>query len=93
MLVIVKSAPDTPEGKRAVKLARDMAADICLVQNAVYFALTERLDGFCGTAYVLNEDMKLRGIGSDIIDKGIRELDYDGLVELIINEEKVAGVF
>ncbi len=93
MLVIVKSAPDTPEGKRAVKLARDMAADICLIQNAVYFALTERLDGFCGTAYVLNEDMKLRGISSDITDKGIRELDYDGLVDLMINEEKVAGVF
>ncbi|MEC4676109.1 MAG: DsrH/TusB family sulfur metabolism protein [Nitrospirota bacterium] len=91
MLVIVKSAPDTPEGKRAVKLAGDMAADICLIQNAVCFAMTGRLNGFCGTAYVLNEDMKLRGIGS--IDKGIRELDYDGLVDLMINEEKVVGVF
>ncbi|MBI3592910.1 MAG: hypothetical protein HY099_05465, partial [Nitrospirae bacterium] len=62
MLVIIKSAPDTPEGKRGVKLARDMAADLFLIQNGVYFAQEERLEGFCGNTYALEDDLKLRGI-------------------------------
>ena len=61
MIVIIKSAPDTPEGKRGIKLARDMAADLFLIQNGVYFAQEERLEGFCGTVYVLEDDLKLRG--------------------------------
>ena len=80
MIVIVKSSPDTPEGKRGVKLARDMAADIALIQNGVYFAQKEMLEGFCGTAYVLGDDTRLRGLNRDEIDKAIRNIDYDGLV-------------
>lgn len=93
MLVIIKSAPDTPEGKRAVKLARDMAADICLIQNAVYFSQKERLEGFCGMVYVLDEDAKLRGIKSEDMDKGIKKIDYDELIDLMIKEDKVIGMF
>lgn len=93
MLVIIKSAPDTPEGRRGIKLARDMAADICLIQNAVYFAQKERLEGFCGTAYLLEEDSRLRGLKNEDIGKGIRRLDYDSLVDLMVNEDKVLGMF
>ncbi len=93
MLVIIKSAPDTIEGKRAVKLARDMAADICLIQNAVYFAQKDRLEGFCGTVFVISEDAQLRGLKSGDMDKGIKEIDYDGLVDLMIKEDKVVGMF
>lgn len=93
MLVIIKSAPDTPEGKRGVKLARDMAADICLIQNAVYFAQRERLEGFCGTAFVLGEDARLRGVNEKDIGKEIREIDYEGLVDLMVKEDKVVGMF
>lgn len=93
MLVIVKSAPDTPEGRRGVKLARDMAADICLIQNAVYFAQKERLEDFCGTAYVLDEDVRLRGLSSEDMDKGVKEIDYDALMDIMIKEDKTIGVF
>ncbi|MBI3591884.1 MAG: hypothetical protein HY099_00065 [Nitrospirae bacterium] len=93
MLVIIKSSPDTQEGKRGVKLARDMAADICLIQNAVYFAQKERLEGFCGTAFILDEDARLRGLGLEEIGKGIREINYDGLVDLMAKEDKVVGMF
>ncbi|MCL4537029.1 MAG: DsrH/TusB family sulfur relay protein [Nitrospirae bacterium] len=93
MLVIIKSSPDTHEGKRGVKLARDMAADICLIQNAVYFAQKERLEGFCGTAFILDEDARLRGLGLEEIGKGIREINYEGLVDLMVNESKVVGMF
>ncbi|MEW6108916.1 MAG: DsrH/TusB family sulfur metabolism protein [Nitrospirota bacterium] len=92
MIVIIKSAPDTPEGKRGVSLARDMSSDICLIQNAVYFTQKGRLEGFSGTVYVLDEDMKLRGITPDMAGKGIIEIDYDGLVDLVTGKEKVVGV-
>jgi sulfur relay protein TusB/DsrH len=93
MLVIVKSAPDTTDGKRGVKLARDMAADVVLLQNGVYFAQKERLEGFCGTAYVLDDDVRLRGLKNDEIEKDIRRLDYGSLVDLMAREDKVDGMF
>lgn len=93
MLVIVKSAPDTTDGKRGVKLARDMAADVVLLQNGVYFAQRERLEGFCGTAHVLDDDVRLRGLREDDIGKDIRRLNYEGLVDLMAGEEKVVGMF
>lgn len=93
MLVIIKSSPDTMEGKRGVKIARDLAADICLIQNAVYFAKKDMLDGFCGTVYLLEEDRRLRGLDDEIIEKDIKKIDYDMLVDLMINEDKVIGAF
>ena len=93
MIVIIKSAPDTPEGKRGIKLARDMAADLFLIQNGVYFAQEERLEGFCGTAYVLEDDLKLRGLKGADIEKSIRETGYDSFVDLTDESDKVVGMF
>lgn len=93
MLVIVKSAPDTTDAKRGVKLARDMAADVCLMQNAVYFVQDERLEGFCGTVYVLEEDSGLRGLRDEELKKDIKKVNYEGFVELMANEDKVVGLF
>lgn len=92
MLVIVKSAPDTSEGKRGVQLARDMAADIVLIQNGVYYAQKGRKEAFSGRAYVLDEDMKLRGISPDMTRAGVKGIDYEGLVDLIAENEKVVGM-
>ena len=91
MLVMIKSAPVTDEAARAVKLAREMPADIVLMQNAVYFAEKDRLDGFCGTVYALDEDMKLRGISEK--DKGVKEIGYGEMVDIMADEEKVVGMF
>lgn len=93
MLVIVKSSPDTLDGKRGVRMARDMAGDVVLLQNGVYFAQRERLEGFCGTAYVLDDDLRLRGLRGDEVEKDIRRLDYGSLVEVMAEEEKVVGMF
>lgn len=94
MLVIIKSGSDTQEGKRGVRLARDMAADICLVQNAAYFSQKERLEGFCGSVYLLEEDSRLRGLRDDEIEKDIKRIDYDKLVDLMsADEDKVFGMF
>lgn len=91
MLVIIKSAPDTQEARRAVKLARDMAADIVLLQDAVYLSRPERLEGFCGTAYALSEDLGLRGV--EDLEAGVKAIDYGELVDLMAGEDKVIGLF
>ncbi|MHB8880198.1 MAG: DsrH/TusB family sulfur metabolism protein [Thermodesulfovibrionales bacterium] len=95
MLVVVRSAPDTTEGKRGVKLARDMAADIVLLQNGVYFMQAAHLDdlGFYGTAYVLSDDRKLRGVAPSGSDRRGKEISYDGLVDLMTENNNVVGMF
>ncbi|NWF52965.1 MAG: sulfurtransferase complex subunit TusB [Nitrospirae bacterium] len=93
MLIIVKSSPETPEGKRGIKLAIDMTANVVLIQNGVYFALKNKLNGFMGIIYVLEDDIILRGLRDEEIEKNIKKLDYDGLVELMIKENKVIGTF
>lgn len=93
MLVIVKSGPDTPEGKRGVKVAMDAAANLVLLQNGVYFAQRERLEGFRGTVYLLDEDKILRGLKDEELDGDIKKLDFDNFIELITDEDKVVGMF
>ncbi len=95
MVVIVKSASDTPEGKRGIKIARDMIADIVLLQNGVYFLKEQALEdlGFVGPVYVLENDMRLRGLKAAAENKNISVIDYDGLVELMTDADKVVGMF
>ncbi len=95
MLVIIKSAPDTPEGKRGVKLARHMSADIVLLQNGVYFIQKERLEdlGFYRTAYVLEDDKRLRGLKDNDNHKNIKDINYDSLVDLMVGSDKIVGMF
>ena len=93
MFVIVKSGPDTQDGKRGIKLARDMSADICLIQNAVYFAQQEGLEGFCGTVYALEDDLRLRGLKDEELGRGVKKLGYENLVELMAEKDKVIGMF
>ena len=95
MLVIVRSAPDTVDGRRGVKLARDMAADVVLLQNGVYFMHQAHLEdlGFCGTAYVLSDDRRLRGVDPIESDRRAKEISYDGLVDLMTESNNVVGMF
>ena len=95
MLVIIRSAPDTEEGKRAMKLAQSTSADIILLQNGVYFAQQNKIAelDFTGTAYVLADDRRLRGLKE--IDSGgrLKEVTYDGIVDLMVEGDKVIGLF
>jgi sulfur relay protein TusB/DsrH len=95
MLVIIRNAPDTPEGKRGVKMARTMIADIVLLQNAVYFVQKERLEdlGFYNTAYVLEDDIRLRGVTDALDYPNLKSINYDGLVDLMAENDKVIGMF
>jgi len=92
MLLVVKSSPDTPEGQRGFKLAKDMRADLVLVQNAVYFIQERGFEGFNGRVYLLEEDSSLRGLNpkSEII---VKKITYDDLVDLITGDDAVIGMF
>ncbi|MBM4141223.1 MAG: hypothetical protein FJ242_07055 [Nitrospira sp.] len=93
MLIIVKSGPDTFEGKRGVELARDAAANLVLLQNGVCFAQRGRLEGLRGTVYLLGEDKRLRGLKDEELEEGIKKLDVNTLIELLTNEDRVVGMF
>ncbi len=93
MLVIIKSAPDTTEGKRAVALARDSKADICLIQNGVYFAQGEKLKDFSGAAYLIGEDARLRGLKDSELNENTKKIDYEALVDLLSEHDKTIGAF
>jgi sulfur relay protein TusB/DsrH len=95
MIVIIKGAPDTPEGQRGVKIARDMYADIVLLQNGVHFLKEQALEdlGFVRTAYVLEDDRRLRGLKGSDATKNIKYIDYNGLVDLMTETDKVVGMF
>jgi sulfur relay protein TusB/DsrH len=95
MLVIVKSAPDTPEGTRGVKLACDMSADIVLLQNGVYFMQGEKLGdaGFTGKVYVLEDDRLLRGLPAVNDSKNMQGINYDSLVDVMTEHDSVLGMF
>jgi sulfur relay protein TusB/DsrH len=91
MLVLIKSSPHTSEGKRGLKIARDTSSDIVLLQDGVYFMINDMLDGFCGTAYAVKEDVALRGL-SDVI-RGVKIIDWDDLIDKMVEEDKVVGMF
>ena len=87
MLFLISSAPDTKEFKTAYKLAKDMSAEICLLQNAVYASRNSDDNGL----YVLHDDLQLRGINENEISG--RRIDYGQLVDLMTKTDKVVGLF
>ncbi|MGO9015771.1 MAG: DsrH/TusB family sulfur metabolism protein [Dissulfurispiraceae bacterium] len=93
MIVIVKSAPDTPDGQRGLKLARDMAADLILLQNSVYFVQGQRLEDFPGKIYVVDEDLRLRGLNDSRFRNDFEIINYDTAVDLMTEGNKVVGMF
>jgi sulfur relay protein TusB/DsrH len=93
MIVMIKSAPDTPEAKRGIALADDLAADLILIQNAVNFARLVQAGGMRGAVYALDEDLRMRGLGPDADIGAMRRIDYDMLVDLITKADHVHGAF
>lgn len=93
MVVLIKSGPDTSEGRRGIKLARDTAADLVLLQNGVYFGLNELLDGYCGLAHAVEEDIELRGLKLDELARGLKIIGWDELTDMMAEEDRVVGIF
>jgi sulfur relay protein TusB/DsrH len=87
MLFLISSAPDTKEFRTSYRLAMDMGADVCLLQDAVYASRDLKNENI----YVMVDDMKLRGISESEI-RG-RPVDYDQLIDLMVGADKVIGIF
>jgi sulfur relay protein TusB/DsrH len=58
-----------------------------------FFAQKERYGAFCGRVYVLDEDIRLRGIKDEELVKDVKKITYDDLIDLIVEEDKVVGMF
>ena len=87
MLFLISSAPDTKEFQTAFTMAKEVNADICLLQNAVYASRSLNESG----VYVLSADLKLRGIGEDEISG--KPVEYADLIDLMTEADKVVGLF
>jgi sulfur relay protein TusB/DsrH len=87
VLFLIASAPDTQEFKTAFRMAKDVNADICLLQNAVYAARIS----YNNNVYALSDDMKLRGIDENELSGKL--IDYGQLVDLMATSDKVVGIF
>jgi sulfur relay protein TusB/DsrH len=94
MIVVVKSGPDTTDGRRGVTLARSAGASLVLIQNAVAFAHTGLAGGVgTGATYALEDDLRLRGLGVKDLDERIVRIGYPELVDLLAGADKVVGAF
>jgi sulfur relay protein TusB/DsrH len=87
MLFLISSAPDTKEFQTSFRTAKEMNADICLLQNAVYAARNPDES----SVYILNDDMMLRGIKKN--ETSGRMIDYGQLIDLMTNADRVVGLF
>jgi sulfur relay protein TusB/DsrH len=94
MIVVVKSGPDSTDGRRGVAFARSEEAVLVLIQNAVVFAHAE----FAGSAgpsatYALEDDLRLRGLKAEDLDERILRVGYPELLDLLAAGDKVVGAF
>jgi sulfur relay protein TusB/DsrH len=94
MIVVVKSGPDTTDGRRGVTLARGAGGALVLIQNAVAFAHA----GLAGSpgpgpVYALEDDLRLRGLTAKDLDERIVQIGYPELVDLLAGADKVVGAF
>lgn len=87
MLFLISSSPDTKEFKTAHRLAKDMNAEVCLLQNAVYAAKTLK----DADVYVLRDELQLRGIKESEVTG--RLIDYGQLIDRMNSLDKVVGLF
>ncbi len=92
-MVMIKSTPDTPEAKQALTLASHLAADVVLIQNAIYLALPGQNESLRGSVYALDEDLRMRGIGPEKNIGAVKRIDYDVLVDLLATADGVHGAF
>ena len=87
MLFLISSAPDTKEFKSAYRIAQQMNAEVCLLQNAVYASRNL----FDSRFYIMKDELQMRGIKEDEVSGKL--IDYSQLVDMMAESDKVAGLF
>jgi len=87
MLLLISSAPGTDNYSRAIRLAEELNAKVCLLQNAVYGAR----ENIPGEVYAIRDDLRLRGVGDDEVLAKV--IDYSELIDIMLSEDRVIGCF
>jgi len=96
MLHTVNKSPfDSRSLQTCLGLAK-AGSDILLIEDAVYAAMsgtamTSLIESAMSssTIYVLEPDLRARGIGSEKMISGINLVGYDGFVELAVTNDNV----
>jgi hypothetical protein len=83
MFIVIKSPPGSPEASAAVKKAAELATDIVLTEEAVGLALKDRLEGFCGTAFALEDDVLLHLPEGAEMEKGVKLVSREELESML----------
>lgn len=91
MTVIVKSSPDTPEGKRGLQTAIELGANLVLLQNGVYAVLSAAASAPNMRVFAIEEDCLMRGIPV-YPDNKVRRIDYAELVDILQQSDHVVGM-
>jgi hypothetical protein len=93
MFIVIASPPDSAAARGALMRAAERAADVVLVGPAVRLGLPGAMGGFCGSAFVLGADLADEGLSPDDLEKGVQALDYDDLLDLMIEADGLEGIF
>lgn len=87
MLVIIQSPAGSEKAILAVNTAAETAADIVLMGDAVGLARKEMLEGFCGTAFALADDVsRLLPPGTEL-ESGVKLINADDLTRMLRQQE------
>ncbi|MCK4910538.1 MAG: hypothetical protein KAR83_02800 [Thermodesulfovibrionales bacterium] len=82
-MIVISGSPGSEETQRKVGQAALETADLILVREAVPLACKGALEGFCGTAFALDESLEAKGIRPEELEKGVRVMARDELRELL----------
>lgn len=90
MLVIIKYGAENP-GERWKMETADESDSIVLIQNGVFWAISEEIDPYLNNRNVvaLKPDLTARGYQES--DSKVPLIDYPGLVDLIEKNERSMG--
>jgi len=92
MLVVIKSPPGSTQADAAIKRAAEITADIVLVGDAAGLALKDMLEGFCGTAFALENDVLSTLAAGAVLEKGVKLITQTEL-ERMLSEDEHCGPF
>ena len=104
ILMLISSAPDTPEARQALELAGTLLEagnelGIFYLQDGVYHAVNpsgsgEILSNRKVTRYCLREDLEMRGFKAEEVAHPVTLSDYDDLVDLMMEKSgQTLGAF
>ena len=103
LLILISSPPNNPKALSALRLTQALRGEgrsisLCLLQDGVLLALARQTMGRISAltseikVYALGEDLKMRGFGRQEALPRVHLIEYDRLVDLMV-DHRVMGAF